>query len=144
MKEDCIFCKIANGIIPSATVYEDRFFRAIFDIAPAAKGHVLILTKEHYDNALELDDETAAKVFVVAAKIAKAMKEEYQCDGINILQNNGTAAGQTVFHFHVHLIPRYEDDEVGLSWNQLETDGETLAEMANSLNARILNHDEEF
>ena len=127
-KEDCIFCKIANGDIPSATVYEDELFRVILDIAPAAKGHALILPKEHYDNLWELGEEEAAKVMKLAAKVSAAQKKALGCDGVNILQNNGIAAGQTVFHFHMHLIPRYDDDKVMIPWNTLSyEEGEAAA-----------------
>ena len=87
-KEDCIFCKIANGEIPSATIFEDRDFRVMLDIGPATRGHVLILTKEHYDNIYEIDAETAGKLFSLASVIARAMKKVLNCDGMNILQNN--------------------------------------------------------
>ena len=127
-KDDCIFCKIANGAIPSATVYEDEAFRVILDIAPAAKGHALILPKEHYDNLWELGAEESAKVLAIAAKVSAAQKKALGCDGVNILQNNGVAAGQTVFHFHMHLIPRYDNDEVVIPWNTLSyEDGEAAS-----------------
>lgn len=114
---DCIFCKIANGEIPSATIYEDTDFRVILDLSPASKGHALILPKEHYANLFELDDKVAAKVFPVAKKVVTKMKEVLNCDGYNLVQNNGEIAGQTVNHFHLHLIPRYEGDNVGLQWS---------------------------
>lgn len=117
MEDNCIFCKIANGEIPSATIYEDEDFRVILDLSPASKGHALILPKEHYANLFELDDEKAGKVLVVAKKVITKMKEILNCDGYNLVQNNGEAAGQTVNHFHLHLIPRYEGDNVGLQWN---------------------------
>lgn len=118
MKDNnCIFCKIANGEIPSATVYEDADFRVILDLSPASKGHALILPKEHYANLFELDDEMAAKVLPVAKKVVSKMKEILNCDGYNLVQNNGEVAGQTVNHFHLHLIPRYEGDNVGIQWN---------------------------
>ena len=119
IKDDCIFCKIANGDIPSATVYEDDDFRVILDIAPAAKGHALILPKQHYANIWELGEEESKKVLALAAKVTKAQKAALSCDGINVLQNNGTAAGQTVFHFHMHLIPRNDGDDVVIPWNTL-------------------------
>jgi histidine triad (HIT) family protein len=126
--ENCIFCKIAAGEIPSATVYEDNDFRAIMDISPAAKGHILILPKKHIANLFELDDDTASKAFIVARKVATALKEELNCDGINLQQNNGEAAGQTVFHFHIHLIPRYQNDSLNLSWShETYADGEAAA-----------------
>lgn len=114
---NCIFCKIANGEIPSATIYEDTDFRVILDLSPASKGHALILPKEHYANLFELDDKVAAKVLPVAKKVVTKMKKVLDCDGYNLVQNNGEIAGQTVNHFHLHLIPRYEGDNVGLQWN---------------------------
>ncbi|MDO4443905.1 MAG: HIT family protein [Bacillota bacterium] len=115
--ENCIFCKIAAGEIPSTTLYEDQDFRVILDLGPASKGHALILPKEHYANIYEIPDELAAKAIILAKKMAGIMTRALNCDGFNIVQNNGEPAGQTVFHFHVHLIPRYEDDQVGLTWN---------------------------
>ena len=106
--KDCIFCKIANGEIPSSTVYEDEDFRVILDLGPAAKGHALILPKEHFKDVCELDPAVAAKVLPLGAKIGAAMKKSLGCAGFNLVQNNGEAAGQTVFHFHVHVIPRYQ------------------------------------
>lgn len=113
---NCIFCKIANGEIPSATLYEDEDFRIILDVAPASKGHALILPKSHFANLYELPDELAQKVMVIAKKISKKLKISLECDGLNLVQNNGEMAGQTVFHFHLHLIPRYENDRVKLGW----------------------------
>ena len=111
MRDDnCIFCKIANGEIPSATLYEDEDFRVILDLGPATKGHALILPKNHFANLFEIPEDMDAKAFILAKKIAKKMKDVFGCDGVNIVQNNGVAAGQTVFHFHIHLIPRYEGD----------------------------------
>lgn len=118
-QDDCIFCKIANGDIPSASVYEDEDFRVILDIAPAAKGHALILPKNHYSNVWELGQKESEKVMALAAKISAAQKKSLGCDGINLLQNNGEAAGQSVFHFHMHLIPRYENDGVEIPWKTL-------------------------
>lgn len=115
--ENCIFCKLANGDIPTATLYEDDDFRVILDAGPASKGHALILPKEHYANLYELDDELAAKVMVLAKKMITKLTDVLGCDGYNIVQNNGEAAGQTVFHFHLHMIPRYKNDNVGLGWN---------------------------
>ena len=113
---DCIFCKIANGEIPSATLYEDEDFRVILDLGPASKGHALILLKAHAANIYEISDDMAAKAMILAKKMATKMTEALKCDGFNIVQNNGEPAGQTVFHFHMHLIPRYEGDQVGITW----------------------------
>ena len=105
-EENCIFCKIAAGEIPSATLYEDDDFRVILDVSPASKGHALILPKEHYRNLYELDDGLASKALVLAKKMIVRLKDVLGCDGYNIVQNNEEAAGQTVFHFHMHMIPR--------------------------------------
>ncbi len=113
MEDNCIFCKIANGDISSKTLYEDDMFWVILDINPAAKGHALILPKKHFADIYELDQDTAGEVFVLAKRMAAVMKEALGCEGMNILQNNGEIAGQTVFHFHIHLIPRYKEDEIG-------------------------------
>ena len=132
-KEDCIFCKIANGEIPSKTLYEDGDFRVILDLGPATRGHALILPREHADNLYELPEDTAAKVFVLAKKMATKMTEKLHCDGLNIVQNNGEAAGQTVRHFHMHLIPRYEGDQVGLGWKMGELTEADKEELLNKI-----------
>lgn len=116
--ENCIFCKILAGEIPSTAVYEDDDFKAILDVNPAARGHVIILPKNHAANIYELPDEDASKIMVVAKKIATAIEKAYHCDGVNILQNNGEVAGQTVFHLHVHVIPRFKGDTVNIGWKQ--------------------------
>ena len=125
MKDDCIFCKLANGIFDTNTLYEDEDFRVILDASPAAKGHALVLPKNHYDNALDADEATLGKAMALAAKIGRALKKATGCDGINIVQNNGEAAGQTVFHLHIHVIPRWNGDTVKVEWDHLEpTDAE--------------------
>ena len=136
-KDDCIFCKIANGEIPSACIYENKEFRVILDVGPATRGHVLILTKEHYDNIFEIDAETAGRLFSLASVVARAMKKTLNCDGMNILQNNGTIAGQTVFHFHLHLIPRYEGDQVKVTWPQGEISDDEKTELINMIKKEI-------
>ena len=115
------FCKIANGEIPAATLYEDENFRVILDLGPASKGHALILPKSHAANIYELSDEMAAKAMILAKKMATAMTAALKCDGFNIVQNNGECAGQTVFHFHMHLIPRYKGDQVGITWHRVNS-----------------------
>lgn len=136
-KDDCIFCKIANGEIPSATVYEDSICRVILDVNPANKGHTLIIPKEHFDNIYSMDAETAAKIFTIATEVAKAQKAELNPDGLNILQNNGEAAGQTVFHFHMHLVPRYIKDNVTMTWIPGKADTEELSALSKALRKRI-------
>ena len=134
-KDDCIFCKLSNGDIPTNALYEDDVVKVIFDLNPASKGHVLILPKNHFDDIYSMDDATAAHVFQVAVKVAKAMKETLGCEGLNIVQNNGEIAGQTVFHFHMHLIPRYKNAKNNdiLIWDHEEFTPEEMAEIRDSL-----------
>lgn len=133
-KEDCIFCKIAAGEIPSETVYEDEHFRAILDLGPAAKGHTLILPKEHFEDVTVLEEPYMSKVLPLAAKIGAAMKKELGCDGFNLVQNNGEAAGQTVHHFHMHVIPRYASSTAVIaSWEPGTASKEELAETADAI-----------
>ena len=136
-KDDCIFCKIANGEIPSATVYEDSVCRVILDVNPANKGHALIIPKEHFDNIDSIYAQTASKIFTIATEVAKAQKAELNPDGLNILQNNGEAAGQTVFHFHMHLVPRYIKDNVTMTWIPGKADTEELSTLSKALRKRI-------
>lgn len=127
MGDDCVFCKIIRGEIPSSQIYEDEDFKAILDINPASKGHALILPKRHYANVYEMPEDLVAKAMVLAKRLATHMTEKLGCDGFNLLQNNGEVAGQTVFHFHMHLIPRYQgaDNKNLLTWNHLSyQDGE--------------------
>ena len=134
--ENCIFCKIANGEIPSKTLYEDEQFRVILDLGPATKGHALILPKSHYKNLYELPDATAADVMKLAKKMAAQMTEKLGCDGFNLVQNNNEVAGQTVFHFHMHMIPRYKDDHAGILWTPGETTQEDMAEIKKLVDAQ--------
>lgn len=137
MKDDCIFCKIARGTIPSATIYEDGHFRVFLDVNPATKGHCLIIPKEHFDNIYDMEAETAGRLFTLATCIARAIKTALNCDGMNIVQNNGVIAGQTVFHFHLHLIPRYEGDEVRIGWVPHESDEAMLEKIRTEVKKAI-------
>ena len=137
MKDNnCIFCKIAAGEITSATLYEDDDFRVILDIEPASKGHALILPKEHYADLYELDDAVAAKALVLAKKMVTKLTDILGCDGYNIVQNNGTAAGQSVFHYHMHLIPRYKDDTVDIKWKLGTLTDEDKEEILQKMNEK--------
>ena len=133
---NCIFCKIANGEIPSTTLYEDEDFRVILDLGPATRGHALLLPKEHYQDLFALDDETASKVLVSAKKVAGKIKKAMGTDGFNLVQSNGEAAGQTVFHLHMHMIPRYKDDHAGILWTPGETTQEDMAEIKKLVDAQ--------
>lgn len=130
MKEHtCIFCKLANGEIPTKSIYEDGDFKVILDVSPATKGHVLILPKEHYADFYDLPDRLAGKVMQLAKQLAIHMKEKLDFDGLNLIQNNGVTAGQTVFHYHLHLIPRYEDDQQNISWKPGTSTEEELSSL---------------
>ena len=132
MRDDnCIFCKIANGEIPSKTLYEDEHFRVILDLGPATKGHALILPKEHFANLYELPEETAGEVMKLAKKMVTKMTDRLGCEGFNLVQNNGDLAGQTVFHFHMHMIPRYQADGQKIGWQPQEAAQEELEEIKN-------------
>lgn len=136
MKETaCIFCKIANGEIPSETLYEDEDFRVILDVAPATRGHALILPKKHYENLYELPEELGARAIALAKKMAVKMTEKLGCDGLNLVQNNGEGAGQTVFHFHMHLIPRYKDDCQQIGWKAGTATPEELKAVREAVNS---------
>ena len=123
---NCIFCKIANGDIPSKTIEENGMFRVVLDVGPATKGHALILPKDHYANLYELPEEVAAEALKLAKKVALRMKERLHCDGVNLVQNNEEAAGQTVFHFHMHVIPRYKEDGQVIGWKPGQPTAEEL------------------
>ncbi|MBR3601429.1 MAG: HIT family protein [Lachnospiraceae bacterium] len=130
---NCIFCKIANGEIPSRTIEENDMFKVVLDVGPATKGHALILPKDHYTNLYDLPEDVAAEVYKTAKKIALKMKEKLGCDGVNIVQNNEEAAGQTVFHFHMHVIPRYKDDGQVIGWKPGQPTAEELDAIAEVL-----------
>lgn len=126
-KDDCVFCKIVSGEIPSRKIYEDEDVIAIMDLSPTSKGHSLIIPKEHCTNIYDIEEETAAKVMKVAKKLALKMTTALNCDGFNLLQNNGETAGQTMFHFHMHLIPRYKDaDNDMLKFTSVELTDEEM------------------
>jgi histidine triad (HIT) family protein len=131
--DSCIFCKIANGEIPSNTIYEDDKFRVILDNGPATKGHALVLPKEHYANLFEMPQDLLADAAVVAKKVASNIKDKLSCDGLNLVQNNGETAGQTVMHFHRHIIPRYENDGQHILWNPTSPSAEELVEVKNTI-----------
>ena len=113
MKDNnCIFCKIANGDIPSRTIYENDLFRVILDNGPATDGHALVLPKDHYANLFEIPADTAAEAMKTAQTVAAMLKEKLHADGLNLVQNNG----ETVHHFHMHIIPRYKGDGQNILW----------------------------
>jgi histidine triad (HIT) family protein len=133
--ENCIFCKIANGEIPSRTLYEDDRFRVILDLGPATKGHALILPKNHYADLFALPEDEAAEAAKLAKKMGAKLVEKLHADGLNVVQNNGETAGQTVKHFHIHLIPRYENDGQHILWNPGKMSDEELDSVAETVNS---------
>ena len=134
MKDNnCIFCKLANGDIPTNSIYEDDDFKVILDASPATKGHSLIIPKSHYKDIYEIDEELAGKAFKLAKKLTISMTDKLGCEGFNILQNNKEVAGQTVFHFHMHLIPRYKDGKSILTWGHEEFTPEEMEDICKSL-----------
>ncbi|WP_317854335.1 HIT family protein [Chakrabartyella piscis] len=131
---NCIFCKILNGDIPSAVIYEDDEFKAILDRFPANEGHVLILPKNHVADIFAMEPDQAARLFALATKIAKHMKETLGLDHMNVMQNNGTVAGQTIFHFHLHLIPRFENDGITIQYKPMDLSDADITAMQKKLN----------
>ncbi len=132
---NCIFCKIIAGEIPSKTIYEDEEFKVFLDVNPASKGHILVIPKEHYADLYEIDEEVAGRAMKLVKKLAAHMKAVLNCDGLNLVQNNGVVAGQTVFHFHMHLIPRYENakNKDILTWSHETFSAEEMEELRSSL-----------
>ena len=126
---DCIFCNIVSGKYGSATLYENDEFKVIIDSFPANEGHVLILVKQHVANIFELDPEVGGRLFTLAVKIAQSMKKTLGLEYMNVMQNNGSVAGQTVDHFHMHLIPRYENDGIQIAYKPLELTDEQIETM---------------
>lgn len=132
-EKNCIFCKIVDGEIPSKTIYTDDLFHVFLDVSPATKGHILIVTKEHFNDLYELPEEIAKEVMVLAKKMANLLKENLKCEGVNIIQNNGLCAGQTVFHYHLHIIPRFIKDGQKISWEPSSPTNEELESIMNLL-----------
>jgi len=130
----CIFCKIMNGEIPSHKIYENDHVLAFLDISQTTKGHTLIVPKRHVQDVYGMTPEDMAHVYQAVPSLANALKETFQCSGLNLLNNNESAAGQTVFHYHVHLIPRYENDTFRIHFTQND---ENLAELKQQLLANL-------
>ena len=133
MKDDCIFCKLANHVFDTNIIYEDETFTVILDAAPANYGHALILPKNHYTNIFDIDEETLAGAMKLAKKVAAKQVEALKCDGVNVIQNNNEAAGQSVLHYHLHVIPRYADDGQKMLWKPSEVTDEKQKEMVAKL-----------
>ncbi|WP_422122720.1 HIT family protein [Planococcus sp. X10-3] len=137
---NCIFCKIISGEIPSVKIYEDEHVFAFMDIMPLSKGHTLLIPKTHRESVYDLQGDEAAQLFSVAPKIASAIKETFNPEGLNLLNNNGAKAGQSVFHFHLHFIPRYgESDGFGAKWltKEKEFTTERIQELAEEVKTKL-------
>lgn len=136
----CIFCQIIEGAIPSEKIYEDEHVLAFMDVMPVTEGHVLLIPKNHRENLFEMTEQEASNLFSVAPKLANVLNEEFSPAGLNLLQNNGAPAGQAVFHFHMHFIPRYDEtDGFSSNWDP-KTElfpKERIQELANKIRTRM-------
>ncbi|HER6995459.1 TPA: HIT family protein [Streptococcus pyogenes] len=136
--EDCIFCSIIQGDIPSSKVYEDEQVLAFLDISQTTKGHTLVIPKQHVRNLLEMTAETASHLFARIPKIARAIQSATGATAMNIINNNEALAGQTVFHAHVHLVPRYnEEDGISIQYTTHEPDFPVLEKLARQINQEV-------
>ena len=135
--DSCVFCRVVAKQIPATVVHEDEHTLAFMDIGQVNPGHVLVAVKPHAQSIFALDDAQAAAVFRAAARVARAIHAAFTPEGLSVYQANGKAAGQTVFHFHIHLVPRYEGDGMALSWPVKNPAREKLAEHAELIRAKL-------
>lgn len=133
MADDCVFCKIIEGKIPSFKLYEDDSYIVILDKFPGTPGHALVIPKEHSENIMTLSDEIGAGIIPLAKRISQALDRSMSPIGINIVQNNGAAVGQSVMHYHLHVIPRFKGDNYGLLWKPVEATDEKLQELKDAI-----------
>jgi histidine triad (HIT) family protein len=134
---NCVFCRIVAKEIPATVVYEDEHTLAFMDIGQVNPGHVLVAVKKHAENIFALEEAQAAAVFRSAAKVARAIRGAFEPPGLSVYQANGAAAGQTVLHLHIHLVPRYEGDGMALTWPVKNPPREKLAEYAEKIRAKL-------
>ena len=134
---NCIFCRIVAGQIPATRVFEDEHTLAFMDIGQVNPGHVLVAVKPHVENLFDLDDALAGAVFRTSARVARAIRDAFQPHGLSVYQANGPASGQTVFHLHVHLVPRWDGDGMALTWPVKNPPREMLEENAARIRARL-------
>ena len=133
MRNDCLFCAIMDGEMPSYVIYEDELFYVMLDRFPKHLGHVLILTKRHASHIFELNEEEARQLFPLAQRIAAAMRPVLDYTGLNLLQNNGAAAGQEVNHFHIHLIPRFDGDDMAILYSRQDPSEDEFEEVSKKI-----------
>lgn len=134
---ECVFCRIVAGAVPATRVYEDEYTIAFMDIGQVNPGHVLVALKTHAENLFALDDGQAAAVFRAAARVGRGIRDAFQPQGLSVYQANGKSAGQTVFHLHIHLVPRHEGDGMALTWPVKNPPRETLEEHAARIRAAL-------
>lgn len=134
---DCIFCRIAAGELPAHRIYEDERVLAFLDIQPGTPGHTLVIPRAHASDFFELADDDRDAVFAAARRVAEALRLETGAEGLNLHQSNGSAAGQVIFHFHLHLLPRWRDDALRSPWTPGSSESEALARLAKGLKARL-------
>ena len=134
---NCVFCRIVTKEIPATVVHEDEHTLAFMDIGQVNPGHVLVAVKKHAENIFALDEAQAAAVFGAAAKVARAIRGAFEPQGLSVYQANGAAAGQTVLHLHIHLVPRYEGDGMALTWPVKNPPREKLTECAQKIRAKL-------
>ena len=130
---DCIFCRIIAGELPAQIVDEDEHTLAFMDISPATRGHALVIPRRHSRDLLEIEADDLGATISAAQRLARRAKERLEADGVNLLNSCGRAAWQTVFHFHIHVIPRYEGDPLRLPWTPAPGDSDAIAEAATQL-----------
>ena len=131
--ENCIFCKIVEGKIPSANIYEDAYVISFLDIMPANKGHCLVVPRKHAQTLSEMEDGDLAATIIAAKKIAKALSLSFGNSGFNLIMNNGKEAGQLVNHAHIHIIPRFQKDRLRIKWSHLKYENDELKEYAEKI-----------
>ncbi|MFV8211932.1 HIT family protein [Streptococcus pluranimalium] len=137
--ENCIFCQIVSGTIPSSKVYEDDKVMAFLDITQTTNGHTLLIPKKHVRNVLEMDQETAQDLFVQLPKIARAVQKATGAAGMNIINNNEEVAGQTVFHAHIHLVPRFDsNDGISINYTTHEPDFQALGTLSEKIAKEVV------
>ncbi len=139
MNNNCIFCKIIAGEAPSVKIFENESHIAILDLFPVSQGHTLLIPKQHHVNIFDSPDDISGNTYSILVKVANALKQATGCDGMNIVQNNEACAGQIVFHSHIHLIPRYEDDNIKIAIASKErADDERQKKLAEKIKAAFV------
>ncbi len=134
---DCIFCQISNGLAPGSFVYEDEQTFGILSLDQPNPYKALIIPRAHVESVYDLSEKQAADIFRATVKVSRAIREASNCKGLNLVQSNGRVAGQDVFHFHLHLIPRFENDDIALKWQAKQTNRNELNQMAKEIILKI-------